>query len=197
MHGSSGARIRAANASGVDASDARLISQVVGGDRHAFETLYRGYFPRLTRFLNGMTRSVQLIEEIINDTMLVVWQKARTFDGSCKVSTWIFAIAFRKARKAISSLDEPVDADFDLVESPGPEPEHSLDLRQLQFAVGAALDALPATQRAVVHLTYHHEMAYADIAEIMDCPVNTVKTRMFHARRRLKLLLAGHLEETA
>ena len=104
MHGSSGARIRAANASGVDASDARLISQVASGDRHAFETLYRGYFPRLTRFLNGMTRSVQLIEEIINDTMLVVWQKARTFDGSCKVSTWIFAIAFRKAPKTSLSI---------------------------------------------------------------------------------------------
>jgi RNA polymerase sigma factor (sigma-70 family) len=193
MHG----RSSGASAHIADADDARLIGQVVGGDRHAFEVLYRSYFPRLTRFVNGMTRSVQLIEEIVNDTMLVVWQKAHTYDGSCKVSTWIFAIAYRKACKAIKGLDEPVDVDPDLFEgAPGFEPEHELELQRLQRAVGAALDDLPAAQRTVVHLTYHHQMGYADIAAIMDCPVNTVKTRMFHARRRLKLLLAGQLEET-
>jgi RNA polymerase sigma-70 factor (ECF subfamily) len=191
MHGSS------ANASVADASDARLISQVANGDRHAFEALYRGYFPRLARFLNAMTRSVQLIEEIVNDTMLVVWQKAWTFDGSCKVSTWIFAIAYRKARKAIKGLDQPVDADPDLCEGDcAYEPEHELELQRLQRAIGAALGELPASQRAVVQLTYHHEMGYAEIADIMDCPVNTVKTRMFHARRRLRSLLAGQLEES-
>jgi RNA polymerase sigma-70 factor (ECF subfamily) len=179
-----------------DAGDARLIGQVADGDRQAFETLYRGYFPRLTRFLNGMTRSVQLIEEIVNDTMLVVWQKAHTFDGSCKVSTWIFAIAYRKACKAIKGLDEPVDVDPDLFEADaGCTPEHELEQQRLQRTVGAALDDLPAAQRTVVQLTYHHEMGYADIAAIMDCPVNTVKTRMFHARRRLRQLLAGQLEE--
>ena len=193
MHG----RSTASNTVVPDASDARMISQIAGGNRHAFEALYRGYFPRLTRFLNGMTRSVQLIEEIVNDTMLVVWQKAGTFDGTCKLSTWIFAIAYRKARKAIKGLDEPVDVDPDLFEGDaGFEPEHELELQRLRRAIGAALDDLPAAQRAVVHLTYHHEMGYADIAAIMDCPVNTVKTRMFHARRRLKCLLAGQLEET-
>jgi RNA polymerase sigma-70 factor (ECF subfamily) len=180
-----------------DASDVRMISQVAGGDRLVFEVLYRGYFSRLTRFLNGMTRSVQLIEEIVNDTMLVVWQKAHRFDGTCKVSTWIFAIAYRKACKAIRGLDEPVDVDLDLFQGDaGCEPEHELNLQQLRRAIGAALDDLPAAQRTVVQLTYHHDMGYADIAEIMDCPVNTIKTRMFHARRRLRLLLAGHLEET-
>ena len=180
----------------VDASDARLISQVAGGDRHAFELLYRGFFPRLTRFLNGMTRSVQLIEEIVNDTMLVVWQQAHRYDGTCKVSTWIFAIAYRKACKAIRGLDEPVDIDPDLCEGDaGYEPDHELDLQRLRRSVGAALDDLPAAQRAVVNLAYHHDMGYAQIAAVMDCPVNTVKTRMFHARRRLKHLLAGQLEE--
>jgi RNA polymerase sigma-70 factor (ECF subfamily) len=186
-----------ANASVAEASDARLISQVAHGDRHAFEALYRIYFPRLARFLNAMTRSVQLIEEIVNDTMLVVWQKAWTFDGSCKVSTWIFAIAYRKARKAIKGLDQPVDADPDLYEGDAAyEPEHELELQRLQRAIGAALGELPASQRAVVQLTYHHDMGYADIADVMDCPVNTVKTRMFHARRRLRSLLAGQLEES-
>jgi RNA polymerase sigma-70 factor (ECF subfamily) len=192
MHG------RSSGTSGAiaDAGDARLIGQVADGDRRAFESLYRGYFPRLTRFLNGMSRSVPLIEEIVNDTMLVVWQKAHTFDGSCKVSTWIFAIAYRKACKAIRGMDEPVDVDADLLESDAAvAPEHELELRRLRHAIDAALDDLPAAQRAVIQLTYHHEMGYADIAAIMDCPVNTVKTRMFHARRRLKQLLAGQLEE--
>lgn len=179
----------------VDASDARLISAVAGGDTHAFEVLYRSYFPRLTRFLNGMTRNVQLIEEIVNDTMLVVWQKAYSFDRSCKPSTWIFAIAYRKACKAIRGLEEPVDDDPDLHEGGAGGPEHELSQHRLQQAVGEALGHLPAVQAAVIRLAYHHDMGYADIADVMDCPVNTVKTRMFHARRRLKELLAGQLEE--
>ena len=179
-------------------SEARMISQVAGGDRLAFETLYRGYFPRLTRFLNGMTRSVALIEEIVNDTMLVVWQKAATFDGSCKLSTWVFAIAYRKACKAIKGLDEPLDLEPELIEADASwEPAHGLNQLQLRHAIAAALHDLPPAQRAVVQLTYYHDMGYADIADIMDCPVNTVKTRMFHARRRLRQLLAGHQEEPA
>lgn len=179
----------------VDASDARLIKAVAGGDKHAFELLYRGYFPRLTRFLHGMTRNVQLVEEIVNDTMLVVWQKAGTFDGTCKPSTWIFAIAYRKACKAIKGLDEPVEADPDRLEACAEcGPERELGLHRLQHAVGTALAHLPPVQAAVVRLTYHHDMGYADIAAVMDCPVNTVKTRMFHARLRLRELLAGYLE---
>ena len=179
----------------VDASDAQLISAVAEGDKHAFELLYRSYFPRLTRFLKGMTRNVQLIEEIVNDTMLVVWKKAYSFDGSCKPSTWIFAIAYRTACKAIKALDEPVDADPDLLEGAAEcGPEHELGLHRLRHAVGAALEHLPAAQATVVRLSYHHDMGYADIAAVMDCPVNTVKTRMFHARQRLKALLAGYLE---
>jgi RNA polymerase sigma factor (sigma-70 family) len=181
-----------------DANDALLISQVAIGDRDAFERLYRGYFPRLIRFLNRMTRNLQLIEEIVNDTMLVVWRKAPTFDSTCKVSTWVFAIAYRKARKAIHGLDEPVDADPDLREAePAGEPEQQFALLRRQQAVNAAVDALPLAQRTVVQLTYFHDMGYADIADVMGCPVNTVKTRMFHARRRLGALLLDVLEEEA
>ncbi len=180
------------------ADDSRLIALVVGGDKHAFELLYRSYFPRLGRFLNAMTRSVPLIEEVINDTMLVVWQSAQRFDGSCKLSTWIFAIAYRTACKAIRGLDEAHDCDVEALEGDASsEPGHELDQQQLRHAIGLALADLPPTQRAVVLLTYHHDMSYADIADIMDCPVNTVKTRMFHARRRLRQLLAGHQEEVA
>jgi RNA polymerase sigma-70 factor (ECF subfamily) len=182
-----------------DAEDARLLEAVAGGDRQAFERLYHLYFPRLTRFLNRATRNLQLIEEIVNDTMLVVWRKALTWDASCKVSTWIFAIAWRKAFKALSGTngtDEPVEAAPDLIEAePDSQPEARFALLRQQQAVDAALRALPLEQRTVVQLTYFHDMGYADIADVMGCPRNTVKTRMFHARRRLASLLADR-EET-
>jgi RNA polymerase sigma-70 factor (ECF subfamily) len=181
-----------------DTGDARLLARIAAGDREAFERLYHLYFPRLTRFLNRVTRSLPLIEEAVNDTMLVVWKKAPSWDGSCKVSTWIFAIAWRKGRKALSSIhgvDEPVESEPDLIEAGADcQPERQFaQLRQHQ-AVDAALSALPVDQRAVVQLTYFHDMGYADIADVLGCPENTVKTRMFYARRRLAVLLADRQE---
>jgi RNA polymerase sigma-70 factor (ECF subfamily) len=174
-----------------DAEDARLLEAVADGDRLAFERLYHLYFPRLTRFLNRATRNLQLIEETANDTMLVVWRKAPTWDASCKVSTWIFAIAWRRALKAVHGTDEPVEAAPDLIEAdPDSQPEARFALLRRHQALDAALGALPIDQRTVVQLTYFHDMGYADIADVMGCPQNTVKTRMFHARRRLATLLA-------
>jgi RNA polymerase sigma-70 factor (ECF subfamily) len=178
-----------------DTADARLLARVAGGDREAFERLYHAYFPRLTRFLNRSTRNLQLIEEIVNDTMLVVWRKAPSWDASCKVSTWIFAIAWRRARKALHGFDEPVDAAPDLLEAgPDSQPDRQFARLRQHQVVDAALNALPAEQRAVVQLTYFHDMGYADIADVLGCPENTVKTRMFHARRRLATLLADRQE---
>lgn len=176
--------------------DARLIVCVGRGDRHAFQQLYRLYFPRLGRFLGRMTRNTLLIEEVINDTMLVVWQKALTYDGSSKVSTWIFGIAYRQALKALRGLDEPVESTDELHCAPEHEPEHAAEGKQLRQGISAALEALPMEQRMVVSLTYFHDMAYQEIAETMGCPVNTVKTRMFHARQRLKTMLSNHSEAT-
>jgi RNA polymerase sigma-70 factor (ECF subfamily) len=185
---------RMRNAHG-EAEDARLLEAVADGDRQAFERLYHLYFPRLTRFLNRATRNLQLIEEIVNDTMLVVWRKAPSWDASCKVSTWIFAIAWRRALKAVHGRDEPVEATPDLIEaSPDSQPEARFALLRQHQALDAALGALSLEQRTVVQLTYFHDMGYADIADVMGCPENTVKTRMFHARRRLATLLADREE---
>jgi RNA polymerase sigma-70 factor (ECF subfamily) len=180
-----------------DSDDAQLLGRIAAGDRHAFETLYRAYFSRLSRFAGRMARNPALIEEVVNDTMLVVWQKAASYDGSCKPSTWIFAIAYRKTLKGLKLTDEPVESDASLYEDEGDgQPEQVLGRQQLQQTVADALDALPAAQRAVMVLTYYHDMAYADIAEIVECPLNTVKTRMFHARHRLKDLLWNERESS-
>lgn len=182
-------------ASAADIDDVRLIQRIAAGELRAFETLYRGYFPRLIRFLDRMVRGAPLMEEVINDTMLVVWNKAHTYNLSSKVSTWIFAIAYRKALKAIKYADEPLDYDFDsCADERSPAPDQEAARAQLQQLVATALDALPLEQRIAVNLSYYHGMGYAEIAEIMDCPENTIKTRMFHARRRLKALLADKLE---
>ena len=101
---------------GADTDETYLLGKIAAGDKLAFEALYRAYFPRLSRFIGRMARSPALIEEVVNDTMLVVWQKAASFDGSCKPSTWIFAIAYRKTLKGLKASDEPVESDAALYE---------------------------------------------------------------------------------
>lgn len=189
-----GAVRRSPREGSAETNELRLIALIEGGDKLAFTQLYRAYFPRLARFLDRMTRNPALIEEIINDTLLVVWQKAGTFNHSSRVSTWIFAIAYRKALKGIRALDEPVEEAEESAGAEELEPDMALSLQQLQYNVAQALDALPHLQRTVVNLAYYHGMGYEEIAAIMDCPVNTVKTRMFTARTRLRDLLADQME---
>jgi RNA polymerase sigma-70 factor (ECF subfamily) len=180
-----------------DASgDAQLIGRIAQKDLRAFEELYRTYHPRLSRFLMRLVRRSHIVEEVLNDTMLVVWNQPHRYNGACKLSTWIFAIAYRKALKARRRQDDPVEDK--LAESRASAeagPEQQLDRRQLHEVLASAIDKLSVDQRAVVDLTYFHEIGYREIAEIMGCPVDTVKTRMFHARRHLKSRLSGALAD--
>jgi RNA polymerase sigma factor (sigma-70 family) len=132
------------------------------------------------------------VEEVLNDVMLAIWKGAASFDGRSRPSTWIFGIAYHKALKALAR--QPREADEE-TERPEPvdweEPESLAVRRELATVLGRALGALSPDQRAVVELTYYYGLAYQEISEIVGCPVNTVKTRMFHARRRLKELLPG------
>jgi len=188
-----GGRSGAANA-----AEAALLERTALGDLRAFEALYRAYFPRLTRFLERMTRRPELVEEILNDTMLVVSGNAHKYNRTSKVSTWIFAIAYRKALKALRDSHDFAETDVDLAELAGAdehEPNDELLQQQLRRVLSEAVEALSANHRAVIELTYFQEMGYREIANIMGCPVETVKTRMFHARRRLKALLPDRLEE--
>ncbi len=181
------------------AEEAVLVERIARGDMRAFEALYRNYFSRLARFIERMTRRPELVEEIVNDTMFVVSTSAHKYNHSSKVSTWIFAIAYRKSLKALRDVDDPVDpgdapetaADADQVAEPRDEAVRA----QLRRILSEAVDALSPNHRAVIELTYFHEAGYREIAQIMGCPIETVKTRMFHARRRLKALLPERLED--
>ncbi len=176
--------------------EAALVRRVASGDPRAFEDLYRLYHPRLKRFLINILRRPHLVEEALDDTMMVVWRRPESYTGASKVSTWIFAIAYRTALKALSRLDEPQE---DLLADQRPSldagPEQALGQRQLQKLLLNAMDKLTSPHRVVVDLTYYHDAGYREIAEIMNCPVGTVKTRMFHARQKLKDLLHGELED--
>ena len=169
-----------------------LLRKVAAKDRKAFEALYHLFYRRLFGYLLKITRRSDLVEEVLNDVMLAIWKGAATFDGRSRPSTWIFGIAYHKALKALARRWEDQGSD---TEGPEPvdrdEPESLTARRELAGVLGRALGALSPEQRAVVELTYYYGLAYPEIAEIVGCPVNTVKTRMFHARRRLKEVLPG------
>jgi RNA polymerase sigma-70 factor (ECF subfamily) len=177
--------------------EVELVSLVSIGDVHAFDTLYRAYHPRLRRFLRSMLRQATLVDEVLNDTMLVAWRKAHTFDGTSKVSTWLFAIAYRQALKTLRRIDwsmpDPVDEPAAPHET---EPDRELAKLQLRALLDEALAHLSAEHRAVIELTYFQGYSCGEIAEITDCPVATVKTRMFYARRRMKALLGDAIAQT-
>ncbi len=176
--------------------EAYLLQRVADRDVRAFEDLYRAYHPRLIRFLGNIVKHRHLTEDALDDTMMVVWNQSGDYDGSCKVSTWVFAIGYRTAlnirrkwKDARPQFDWGPDANAEC----GPE-EH-LNESEVRSALMSAISELSSDHRSVVDLAYFQEFGYREIAEIMGCPVDTVKTRMFHARHNLKKLLGGRLAE--
>ena len=171
-----------------------LLRHIAQKDRSAFEALYALYYRRLFSYLFKLTRRAEMVEEVLNEVMLVIWMKAASFDGRSRPSTWIFGIAYHKAMKALAQrrpAEQPGESRAgEAVEAADPdEPESLMARRELASTLGRALAALSPEQRAVVELTYYYGLSYQEIAEVVNCPVNTVKTRMFHARRRLRDLL--------
>ncbi len=171
--------------------DSALLAAVAEGDVQAFEKLFLRYHQPVAAFLFKMTGRRGLVEELVNDVMVVVWQKAQTFAGRSRVSTWIMGVAYRKALKAIAKLGRAptmvaVEPDL-LVDEAGPD----LDLADTERRdqIRRTLTKLSPEHRAVVELTYYLGYSYAEIAQIVGCPENTVKTRMFYARRKLRALI--------
>lgn len=169
-----------------------LVAQLRARDRRAFERLYRAHHAKLSRFLLNLLRRPHLVEEVVNDTMMVVWDRIENFSGASRLSTWMFGIAYRQGLAALRKLDEPIDDETaETQASHLPTPEQASGAASSGRALASAIAGLSAPHRAVVNLTYFQELGYREIAEIMDCPVDTVKTRMFHARRQLKQSLPG------
>jgi len=167
------------------AREVHLIARIAEGDRKAFEELYHLYHRRMARFLTRLTRRYDIAEEVINDTFWVVWTKAGTFRGDSQPSTWILGIAYRKARNAFRATARLAEQNLqpELVPLTNEEPNTTEELRDW---LGRALAELPVEQRLAVELCYELGHSCEEIATIMGCPVNTVKTRLFHARAKLQ-----------
>ena len=172
-----------------DASERELLERIAKSkDQAAFRTLYGNYYQRLSRLLSRMSVRREDIEEVINDTFWVVWTKAADFRGASQLSTWIIGIAYRRALNALRRAkirpvsDEPFDEDSISVES-----TDAAETDGQWLALG--LTRLPVEQRMALELTYTLGHSCEEVAAILDCPVNTVKTRLFRARETLKLVL--------
>jgi RNA polymerase sigma-70 factor (ECF subfamily) len=178
-------------------SDNVLIQRICESDTEAFEALYKRYYPKLFQFIFRVTRHLDQIEEIINDVMYVVWRRASSFQPETKASTWIFGIAYKKSLKSLSERQPgehlELDDAADLI--PGVE-DSGLQNLELEDWISVAFSKLSTDQRAVLELTYHQGLHYHEIAKIMDCPENTVKTRMFSARKKIKALFPEFLPES-
>ena len=170
-----------------DSQEVALIRRIGLHDRAALAELYAIYHRRLARFLGRFIRQYDVVQEIVNDTLFIVWQQADRFRGSSRVSTWIMGIAYRRALRALrQAASRPVVQEIAEEATPADDP---FEIAEQQELLARALGTLPLEQRMVLELTYFLGHSCEEIAAIVDCPVNTVKTRMFHARRKLKLLL--------
>ena len=170
------------------AREAELISRIAAGDRRALEELYTLYHRRMARFLVRLTHRYELAEEIINDTFWVVWTKARDFRGESQPSTWILGIAYRKARNAFRSASRQA-AETSLEAATMPAVTDPFGTEELRDWLQQALEQLPPEQSLAVQLCYELGHSCEEIAAITGCPVNTVKTRLFHARAKLQRIL--------
>ncbi len=170
-----------------------LLKLVATGDRNALTRLYLLYHARLFKFVFRLTRSYATADEIVNDTMLVIWNKAASFRGDSKVSTWIFGIAYKQTMRRVTRKQLQLTPLTDL-DDRGHDHDAAMEIEDW---VRQGLQTLPAAQQLTVVLVYYLGLTYQETAEVTECPVNTVKTRMFHARRKLKeYLSASAMPET-
>jgi RNA polymerase sigma-70 factor (ECF subfamily) len=167
-----------------DLEDTALIALVASGDRVAFEKLYSAYHNRISRFLARFIRSRENLEEIIDDTFMVVWRNARHFRHASRLSTWIIGIGYRTALKSIRGTQHQMVPQHieDLTEK---RPNHAVECEQKDW-VKKGLDRLPLEQRLILELAYGLGHSIEEIAAITCSPIGTVKTRMFHAREKLR-----------
>ena len=184
--------------SGQGTSDEALLGAIAAGDQRAMQVLYARHHVRVYRFVLRLTQDRSLAEDVVSEVFLDVWRRAGGFKGKSQVSTWMLAIA---RYKALSALRAHSDAQLDehaavSVIDPADDAETTMSKRDRSAIVQQCLSQLSALHREVLDLVYYHERSVDEVAEIVGAPVNTVKTRMFYARKRMEsLLVAAGLDE--
>jgi RNA polymerase sigma-70 factor (ECF subfamily) len=178
-------------------SDEALIGRIASGDRLAMQVLFARHHVRVFRFVLRLVRDESAAEDLISEVFLDVWRQAGRFEGRSAVSTWLLAIARFKAltamrRKPDAELDEET---AEAIEDQADNPEVVLAKKDKSAAIRKCLSGLSVEHREIIDLVYYHEKSVEEVAEIVGIPENTVKTRMFYARKRMaELLRAAGIE---
>ena len=177
----------------VAGSDQSLIEAVAQGDKRALRVLFARHNVRIYRFALRFTGNPSTAEDIVNEVFLEVWRQAAEFAAKSQVSTWMLGMARFKAlsmmrRRSESQWDEDYAS---TVADTADNPEELTDKLGRSAILQQCLHQLPVAQREVIDLVYYHGKSVAEVAEIVDAPEKTVKTRMFYARRRLAEMLAA------
>jgi RNA polymerase sigma-70 factor (ECF subfamily) len=174
-------------------SDEMLVRGIAAGQKPAMGALFARHQVKVYRFVLRIVRDAALAEDAVSETFFDAWQHARRYQGRSSVSTWLLGIARHKAlsaarRRPTGSLDcEPAQNAVDLVSNP----EAELGQKDTSAVIRLALAALSREHAEIIDLVYYLEKSIREIVEILGIPEGTVKTRMFHARKRLAVLVAA------
>jgi RNA polymerase sigma-70 factor (ECF subfamily) len=176
-----------------DTSDETLVAQIAQRDKHALQLLYSRHHVRIYRFALRFLNDEAAAEDTVSEVFIDVWRQAERFEGRSQVTTWLLAIARNKAlsllrRRSSEELDDEV-AEF--IEDPSDNPETAMLKSQRASVLQDCLTQLSPAHREIVDLVYYHEKSVEEVAEIISVPANTVKTRMFYARKRIGELMAA------
>ena len=171
--------------------DDALLREIARGNQLALRTLYMRHQVRVYRFVMRLVRDHALAEDVVSEVFFAVWRQADRFKGRSTVSTWLLSIARHKAltalkRPPVEQLDGEMAAE---IADPALNPEARIDRKDNGAMLRRCLDALSPEHGEMIDLVYYQQKSIKEIAQILGIPSNTVKTRMFYARKRLATLL--------
>lgn len=189
-------------------SDAALVERAVAGDKKAFELLVIKYQRRIQRLIGRMVRDVDLVEDIAQETFIRAYRAIAQFRGDAQFYTWLYRIAVNTAKKALMELKrDPTISENSLKSGDDDEtsplesgltssetPEAVLASKEIVKMVNAAMLALPEELRQAISLREIEGLSYEEIAEIMNCPIGTVRSRIFRAREAISIRVKPLLE---
>lgn len=168
-------------------TDGDLIERIKAGDQLALKTLYARHHVKIFRFAMRILRSESNAEDVVSEVFLDVWRRAANFEGRSEASTFLLSVA---RNKAYSLLRKRRDAELDdeqagQIEDSADTPEAALQKKNKGELLRACLGRLSPEHREVMDLVYYHDKSVEEVAAIVGIPEGTVKTRMFHARKKL------------
>ena len=193
-------------------SDAMLVQRTVAGDQKAFELLVIKYQRRVQRLIGRMVRDVDLVEDIAQETFIRAYRALHQFRGDAQFYTWLYRIAVNTAKKFLLELKRDVTVSQTALERNDDEdetfrprneqtsdesPESVLAAKEIGQAVTAALEALPDDLKQAITLREMDGLSYEDIAEVMNCPIGTVRSRIFRAREAISAKVKPMLDKQA